>query len=92
MTETKVQVPPLKITLTEAFLEITKYDWVSINFISPQFLFLIGVRCGSCDAKLRVHGAKPPLSHVFPWHAQGCASEQLKSILRVKILCMRSLI
>jgi small subunit ribosomal protein S29 len=30
VTETKVKVPPSKITLTEAFVEITKYDWVSI--------------------------------------------------------------
>lgn len=27
VTEAKVQVPPSKITLTEAFIEITKYDW-----------------------------------------------------------------
>jgi len=41
---------------------------------------------------VRVHGAKPPVSHVFTWHAQGRAPEQHKSILRVKILCLRSLI
>jgi len=29
-----------------------------------------------------MHEAKPPLSHVFPWHAQGRAPEQHKSILR----------
>jgi hypothetical protein len=34
MTEAKVKVPPSKITLTEAFVEITKYDWVSINLTS----------------------------------------------------------
>jgi hypothetical protein len=40
VTAEKIQVSPPKITLTEAFVEITKYDWVSINLISQKFFFL----------------------------------------------------
>jgi small subunit ribosomal protein S29 len=45
VTEGKVQVPPSKITLTEAFIEITKYDWVSINLILPVSDRLTCVSC-----------------------------------------------
>jgi hypothetical protein len=40
VTAEKIQVHPSKITLAEAFVEITKYDWVSITLISLQFFFL----------------------------------------------------